>query len=79
MNKSWILHGPQGTGKTLHAPSIARLLDLPIIDDERDLRARSFRPFGVLHIADELPVWARDNRHVISIEAALERLAKAQA
>lgn len=74
MEKSWIVYGPQGTGKTLHRHAIAKALGLRFIVDEWDEREDTFEPLNTLHLATELPAWARNNRRVLSIGMALAKV-----
>ena len=71
MQKSWIIYGPQGTGKTLHAPAIAKALGLARIKDGWDGRQSTFDLTDTLHLTLDLPTWARGHRRVLSIEQAL--------
>lgn len=71
--KSWIVYGPQGTGKTLHARAIAKALGLRFIVDEWDERQDTLAPLDTLHLAIELPAWARTSRRVMTISEALAK------
>lgn len=74
MEKSWIVYGPQGSGKTLHRHAIAKALGLRFIVDEWDEREETFEPRNTLHLAHQLPAWARNNRRVLSIGMALAKV-----
>ena len=76
MEKSWIVYGPQGTGKTLHASAICKALGLDPkrTIDEWDGRQCSFKPAGTLHLTTHLPAWAEGSRRALSIEQALARV-----
>jgi hypothetical protein len=74
MEESWIVYGPQGSGKTLHRHAIAKALGLRFIVDEWDEREDTFEPLNTLHLAHQLPAWARNNRRVLSIGMALAKV-----
>jgi DNA replication protein DnaC len=59
MNKSWIVYGPGGSGKTLHRHAIAKALALNFIIEEWEGRKETFEPHNTLHLTNELPDWAR--------------------
>ena len=74
MEKSWIVYGPQGSGKTMHAPAICKALRLDptrTIDDW-DGRQATFKPKQTLHLTHGLPAWAEGSRRVLSIDQALK-------
>ena len=77
--KSWILHGPQGTGKTQLAPDLARLLGLERIVDEWAGAQAGFRAQGVLYCCCELPAWAQGNRRAVHVHQARQWVARATA
>lgn len=72
--KSWILHGPQGSGKTKHADAIAKALGVTKIKDEWNGRLVTFSELDTLHICDELPLWANKNRRVLTMTEAMNLL-----
>lgn len=76
MQKSWIVYGPQGSGKTLHATAIAKALGLDPTRtvDEWDGRQCTFKGTNTLHLATELPAWAEGSRRVLSIAQALAKV-----
>ena len=74
MEKSWIVYGPQGSGKTLHRDAIAKALGLRYIVDEWDERKDTFAATNTLHLAHTLPAWAHNNRRVLSIGMALAKV-----
>lgn len=76
MEKSWIVYGPQGSGKTMHAPAICKALrlDPKRTVDDWDGRQCTFKPTGTLHLTTGLPIWAEGGRRVLSIDQALQLL-----
>lgn len=69
--KSYILYGPQGSGKNLIAPELAKVLGLSRIEDDWDGRARSFRAVDTLHITNDRPAFVGpDARRVLSVTEA---------
>jgi len=74
MEKSWIVYGPQGSGKTMHAPAICKALRLnpKRTVDEWDGRQCTFKPTQTLHLTCHPPAWAEGARRVLSIEQALQ-------
>jgi DNA polymerase III gamma/tau subunit len=73
-SKSWILYGPQGSGKTLNARAIADHLNLLCISDDWDGHEKTFMPFGTLHITNCLPEWAEHRRRILDIGNAVRLL-----
>lgn len=73
MDKSWIVHGPQGCGKTRNAKVIAKALGLRHIRDDWDGRRKTFATTDTLHITHELPEWAEQNRRVLTYTEAMRR------
>lgn len=69
--KSWIVYGPQGTGKTLYAKEIARKLGLKKIVEDW-MPGMRFNEHDTLYltIADGVELHLGTNRRVISIERA---------
>jgi hypothetical protein len=47
---SWIVYGPQGCGKSMHARAIAKMLSLKDVVDDWDGSAASFREHDTLHV-----------------------------
>lgn len=74
MEKSWIVYGPQVGGRTPERYAIAKALGLRFIADEWDGREDTFYLRNTLHLAHELPAWARNNRRVLSIGMALAKV-----
>ena len=75
MQKSWIVYGPQGTGKTMHGPAIAKALGLRNIVDEWDGKETTFKALNTLHLTNNLPAWAKDWPCSLTISDALARVA----
>jgi predicted ATPase len=74
--KSYIVHGPQGSGKSLHAKAIAKALGLSKIKDEWDGTQRSWKPTNTLYLIQEVPRWVpKDARRVLSIDEAKKLIA----
>jgi replication-associated recombination protein RarA len=78
MQKSWIVYGPQGSGKTMHARAIAGALGLDPARtvDEWDGRQCTFKGADTLHLTTDLPAWAEGSRRVLSIDQALAAVVK---
>lgn len=55
MNKSIVIHGPQGCGKTLNAQRLARHFGLPGVRDEEPYRWNKPIPPGWLILTSEEP------------------------
>lgn len=72
MNKSWIVYGPQGCGKTRNAKAIAKRLGLGKVRDGWDGRKHTFALTDTLHLTNEIPAWAKDNRRVLTYAEAME-------
>lgn len=54
--KSVIVHGPQGCGKTLHAPQLLKHFGLRAAVDEFDaMRTRDIKPEGMLYLTHSAP------------------------
>lgn len=68
MEKSWILHGPQGSGKTRIAAELAAALGLSHVHDEWDGRQATFSTVDTLHVCVDLPRWVEDSRRVLTID-----------
>lgn len=73
MQKSWIVYGPQGCGKTRNAKTIAKSLGLSHIRDDWNGKFASFARTNTLHITNDLPEWAKDNRRVLTYTEAMTR------
>lgn len=72
--KSWIVYGPQGCGKSRHASAIAKALGVTLIVDGWDGGQATFHPVNALHLALELPGWAAESRRAISFADAMARV-----
>lgn len=72
MNKSWIVYGPQGCGKTRNAKAIAKGLGLSQIHDGWDGSKQTFSTMDTLHLTNELPAWAKENRRVLAYAEAMK-------
>lgn len=75
MNKSIVIYGPQGTGKTLNAERIAKHFNLGRIielDGFKDETRISADPMDVLFLTNTTP--APHLRRVMLIDVALARL-----
>jgi len=70
--KSYILYGPEGCGKTKNAEAIANRLGLKTIVDNWDGDPTSYRMTNILYITNDVPTWARNNRRLISYSDAME-------
>ena len=75
MNKSVVVYGPQGTGKTRHAQALAKHFGVSKIVDEYSggpLKPRELT--DTLFLALDRPSWADDlSRQVIPIADALQQ------
>lgn len=66
-DKSWVVYGPQGCGKTENAQVIADYLKLKTVCDEWDGKKKTFTQTNTLHLTDKLPAWWPEcNRRAIS-------------
>lgn len=76
IERSWIVHGPQGCGKSEHARAIARALGVWRIRDNWDGRRKSFRDLDTLHLVQKVPDWLSESeaRRCVSFEHAMVRV-----
>lgn len=74
--KSWIVYGPQGCGKTLHAKAIAKALGLDHIVDDWDGSRSTLKLTNTLHITHHLPRWVEESgvRRVLTFDEAMRRV-----
>lgn len=70
--KSWVVHGPQASGKTTHAKQIAAALGLSNIVDDWDGAAKSYKAMDTLHLTNQVHFF--HGRRVMRIEDALAKL-----
>lgn len=75
--KSFIVYGPQGSGKTLHAEALRKALGLATVWDEGETQERldqaGFGPIGVLYLTIERPAWVPDySRRCMPLDEALK-------
>lgn len=62
VGKSWVLYGPQGCGKTLHAEALAKALGCCAYVDGWDMSPDSFDlSKGWLYLAQDRPAWVPVN------------------
>jgi len=72
-NKSVVVYGPQGCGKTTHAAALAKHFGLANIVEEADrLNNIKRHSTNALLIATERPTWAEGSRRVFSFEQAMQ-------
>ena len=77
MQKSVIVHGPQGCGKTTHAEELRVFFKLDRIDDD-PVEGQSFPQHGCLVLTNSPPgAEARAGFRVVSFENAMEQMHKA--
>ena len=72
--KSVIVHGPQGCGKTLHAPQLLKHFGLRAVVDEFDaVRTLDIKFEGVLYLTHRAPTYALGLR-VVSFADAMQQI-----
>jgi energy-coupling factor transporter ATP-binding protein EcfA2 len=71
MNKSYILYGPTGCGKTRNCKAIAQVLRLSRVLDGWGGEQSTYQFYDTLHIVNQVPDWAVGNRRVISFDDAM--------
>jgi hypothetical protein len=78
MSRTVIVHGPQGSGKTLHAVRLARAFKLDNVVDEWD-HTTKVPCFDHLILTVDLPAVIPDGVVVLSLAEALNAAAIAEA
>lgn len=82
MNKSVIVFGPAGCGKTTHASRLSKCFGLDTIVDDADLSMPPAYSENTLYLVRERPAWApEDDGRIIEFRdaMALARHAESQA
>ncbi|HHP7110130.1 hypothetical protein [Pseudomonas aeruginosa] len=74
MNRSYIVHGPTGCGKTRNAERIAAALGLTKVQDNWSPMDQVFEPFDTLYLAASEGPWPDQARHVLSFAEAMGRV-----
>lgn len=74
MNKSVIVHGPKGCGKTTNARRIADALGLTKIQDEWEPLDRQLAPFNTLHLTSSEGPWPAHVRRVARFDDVMAKL-----
>ena len=70
-NRSVVVYGPQGCGKTTHAAALAAHVGLTTIHDEGDIDPRRLRPYGTLYLTNERPREAQAARGSYAFDDAM--------
>lgn len=71
-NKSVIVYGPQGCGKSTHAEALARHFGLSVIHDDDYIDQRKYRAAGTLYLTCVKPEWVPDEaRRCFSFDDAM--------
>uniref|UniRef100_UPI001C4A0D13 hypothetical protein n=1 Tax=Pseudomonas aeruginosa TaxID=287 RepID=UPI001C4A0D13 len=74
MNRSHIVHGPTGCGKTRNAERIAAALGLSKVQDNWTPTGQVFEPFDTLYLTASNGPWPDQARHVLSFSEAMWRV-----
>lgn len=74
MNRSHIVHGPTGCGKTRNAERIAAALGLSKVQDNWSPMDQVFEPFDTLYLTASEGPWPDQARHVLSFAEAMGRV-----
>lgn len=74
MNKSVIVYGPPGCGKTTNAQRIATALGLAKIHDNWEPLDRQLAPFNTLHLTNSEGPWPTHVRRVAHFDAVMAQL-----
>ncbi len=74
MNRSHIVHGPTGCGKTRNAERIAAALGLSKVQDNWTPTGQVFEPFDTLYLTASNGPWPDQARHVLSFSEAMGRV-----
>jgi replication-associated recombination protein RarA len=74
MNKSVIVYGPQGCGKTTHAPAMAKHFGLSAVVEIDQLSRSKIKPTNHLYLTLDRPSWAdADDRRIIPFAEAMRQ------
>ncbi|HEP8722238.1 TPA: hypothetical protein VDU44_000093 [Pseudomonas aeruginosa] len=74
MNRSYIVHGPTGCGKTRNAERMAAALGLTKVQDNWTPTSQVFEPFDTLYLTASNGPWPDQARHVLSFAEAMGRV-----
>lgn len=74
MNRSYIVHGPTGCGKTRNAERMAAALGLTKVQDNWSPMDQVFEPFDILYLTASEGPWPDQARHVLSFAEAMGRV-----
>lgn len=74
MNRSYIVHGPTGCGKTRNAERMAAALGLTKVQDNWSPMDQVFEPFDTLYLTASNGPWPDQARHVLSFSEAMGRV-----
>lgn len=74
MNRSYIIHGPTGCGKTRNAERMAAALGLTKVQDNWSPMDQVFEPFDTLYLTASEGPWPDQARHVLSFAEAMGRV-----
>jgi len=74
--RSWVIHGPQASGKTTHAKELAAMLGLRKIVDDWDGTARTFVKLNALHLTNASKFLKTSSTPTMHITEALLQLNK---
>ncbi|HHK2542461.1 TPA: hypothetical protein ACQRJE_000522 [Pseudomonas aeruginosa] len=74
MNRSYIVHGPTGCGKTKNAERMAAALGLTKVQDNWSPMDQVFEPFDTLYLTASEGPWPDQARHVLSFAEAMGRV-----
>ncbi|ENG0046373.1 hypothetical protein ABR862_001224 [Pseudomonas aeruginosa] len=74
MNRSYIVHGPTGCGKTQNAERMAAALGLTKVQDNWSPMDQVFEPFDTLYLTASEGPWPDQARHVLSFAEAMGRV-----
>ncbi|HBN9515511.1 TPA: hypothetical protein L3889_000516 [Pseudomonas aeruginosa] len=74
MNRSYIVHGPTGCGKTRNAERMAAALGLTKVQDNWNPMDQVFEPFDTLYLTASEGPWPDQARHVLSFAEAMGRV-----
>lgn len=74
VNRSYIVHGPTGCGKTRNAERMAAALGLTKVQDNWSPMDQVFEPFDTLYLTASEGPWPDQARHVLSFAEAMGRV-----
>ncbi|HDP3384648.1 hypothetical protein [Pseudomonas aeruginosa] len=74
MNRSYIVHGPTGCGKSQNAERMAAALGLTKVQDNWSPMDQVFEPFDTLYLTASEGPWPDQARHVLSFAEAMGRV-----